>query len=107
MNDEPPLVCICLPTYNAALTVRQTLNSILAQTYTNLVVHVSDNASTDDTLKVIESFADSRVKIHRHSINVGGEGNFDRCIQLAEGKYTAIFHSDDIYEPEMVAKQVD
>ncbi|MDP3372034.1 MAG: glycosyltransferase family A protein [Candidatus Paracaedibacteraceae bacterium] len=101
-----PLVCICVPTYNAAGTVRETLVSILAQSYPNLVVHVSDNASTDDTLQVIESIADPRVTIHRHEENIGGEGNFNRCIQLAEGKYTAIFHADDVYEPDMVAKQV-
>ncbi len=105
-RQELPLVCICIPTYNAAFTVRETLASILAQTYPNLVVHVSDNASTDETLKVIESFANQRITIHRHDVNVGGEGNFNRCIQLAEGKYTAIFHADDIYEPDMVAKQV-
>lgn len=106
MSDELPLVCICLPTYNAASTVRETLESILAQTYPNLVVHVSDNASTDDTLKIIESLADSRVTIHRHADNIGAEGNFNRCIQLAEGEYTAIFHADDIYEPDIVTKQV-
>jgi glycosyltransferase involved in cell wall biosynthesis len=101
-----PLVCICIPTYNAAGTVREMLASILAQSYPNLVVHVSDNASTDGTLKVIELIADSRVTIHRFAENIGGEGNFNRCIQLAEGKYTAIFHADDIYEPNMVSKQV-
>jgi len=101
-----PLVCICIPTYNAADTVGETLKSILAQTYPNLVVHVSDNASTDETLSVIESIADSRVTIHRYAENIGGEGNFNRCIQLAEGEYTALFHADDIYEPDMVAKQV-
>ena len=106
MSDKPPLVCICVPTYNAASTVRETLESILAQTYANLVVHVSDNASTDDTLKVIESISDQRITIHRQKENIGGEGNFNRCIQLATGKYTAIFHADDVYEPNMVAKQV-
>lgn len=106
MNNELPLVCICIPTYNAAATIRETLVSILAQTYPNLIVHISDNASTDDTLKVIGLTADSRVIIHRNAENIGGEGNFNRCIQLAEGKYTAIFHADDIYEPEIVAKQV-
>ena len=103
---EQPLVCICIPTYNAAGTVRETLLSILSQTYPNLVMHNSDNASTDDTLQVIASIADPRVIIHRHAENIGGEENFNRCIQLAEGKYAAIFHADDIYEPEMVAKQV-
>lgn len=101
-----PLVCICIPTYNAAATIRETLKSILAQTYRNLVVHVSDNASTDGTLNIIETLADSRVHVHPNTENIGGEGNFNRCIQLAEGKYAAIFHADDIYEPDMVAKQV-
>lgn len=101
-----PLVCICVPTYNAAATIRETLESVLAQTYRNLVIHVSDNASTDDTLKIVESVADARVHIHRQEKNVGAEGNFNRCIQMAEGKYTAIFHADDIYEPDMVARQV-
>ena len=106
MRDECPLVCICLPTFNAAATVCETLTSILAQTYPNLVVHVSDNASTDNTLNLIESLNDSRIIIHRNLENIGGEGNFTRCIQIAEGKYTAIFHADDVYEPEMVSREV-
>lgn len=101
-----PLVCICIPTYNAAATIRESLKSILAQTYPNLVIHVLDNASTDGTMNAIESIADLRVCIHPNAENIGGEGNFNRCIQLAEGKFTAIFHADDVYESDMVAKQV-
>lgn len=101
-----PLVCICVPTYNASTTVAETLESILAQTYETIIVHVSDNASTDDTLQVVESIVDSRLFVHRNRENVGGEGNFTRCIGLASGKYTAIFHADDIYEPNIIAKQV-
>lgn len=104
--SDLPLVCICVPTYNAEATIRETLESILAQSYGNIIVHISDNASTDDTLKVIEAITDSRVSIHQHDVNVGGEGNFTRCVQLATGKYTAIFHADDIYESDMVAKQI-
>lgn len=106
MNKTVPLVCICIPTYNTATTIRETLQSVLAQTYSNFVIHVSDNASTDETLKLVESFSDPRITIHRNDVNAGGEGNFNRCIELAEGKYTAIFHADDLYEPDMVAKQV-
>ncbi len=106
MRDHPPLVCICIPTYNAAATIRETLKSILDQSYPNLVIHVSDNASTDDTLKVVESVSDGRVHLHRQDKNIGAEGNFNRCIQLAEGKYTAIYHADDLYEPDMVSSQV-
>lgn len=106
MSGCSPLVCICIPTYNAAATIVETLTSICAQSHTNLVIHISDNASTDDTLKVIGAIADPRITIHRQEKNIGAEGNFNRCIQLAEGKYTAIFHADDVYEPDMVAKQV-
>lgn len=102
-----PLVSICIPTYNAAATIRETLNSIVNQTYKNLHIQIVDNASSDNTLKIVSEFDDHRLTIHRHDTNVGGEGNFNRCIQLATGKYTAIYHADDIYEPEMAQRQVD
>lgn len=103
---ENPLISICIPTYNAARTIRETIASILAQTYPNLLVHVSDNASTDNTLEIIRSFNDPRIIIHEHIKNVGGEENFNRCIQYAEGDFTAIFHSDDIYDSKIAASQV-
>lgn len=106
MSNELPLVCICVPTYNVAITVREALESILTQTYPNLVVHVSDNASTDETLRVVESILDARIHVHRNIENIGAEGNFTKCIQLATGKYTAIFHADDIYDSAMIAKEV-
>jgi glycosyltransferase involved in cell wall biosynthesis len=106
MYNEGSLVCICIPTYNAVNTIRDTLDSVLAQTHSNLIVHISDNASTDETLKIVGSVSDQRIRIHRQESNIGAEANFSRCIQLAEGKYTAIFHADDIYEPDMVEKQV-
>ncbi len=104
---EMPLVCVCIPTYNSEGTIRETLESILNQTYSNLVVHISDNASTDSTIKIVNSIVDQRIHIHQNDVNVGGEGNFTRCIKLSTGKYTVIFHADDIYECDMVAKQVD
>lgn len=63
MSSDLPLVCICIPTYNAEATIRETLASILGQTYSNLVIHISDNASTDGTLMVVESMRDSRVRM--------------------------------------------
>jgi glycosyltransferase involved in cell wall biosynthesis len=107
MLDESPLVCICVPTFNVAGTVKETLDSIVAQTYQNMVIHISDNASTDGTVNVVKSVSDNRIQIHCNSENLGGEGNFTRCIELAEGKYTAIFHADDLYNPEMVSRQVN
>ncbi|MFY9259942.1 MAG: glycosyltransferase [Gallionella sp.] len=105
-SGSPPLVSICVPTYNVANTVQETLASILSQTYPNITVNISDNASTDETLKVVASMKETRIHVHPQAKNIGAEGNFTRCIQLATGKYTAIFHADDIYESEIVAKQV-
>ena len=101
------LVCICIPTYNAEKTISATLHSVLTQTHRNLIVLVIDNNSTDGTVAVVESFVDNRITLHCNSVNVGGEGNFNRCIALSKGKYTAIYHADDIYESTMVAAQVE
>lgn len=106
MTTEQPLVSICVPAYNAAETIAETLDSILKQSYPNILIHVSENASIDNTLQVLESIDDERIIIHRNAVNVSGEDNFNRCIEIAEGKYTAIFHADDVYETDMVAKQV-
>ena len=100
------LVCICIPTYNSALTIRESLLSITEQNYSNLKIKVVDNNSTDDTITIVSSIADDRIELYRNSFNVGAEGNFNRCIELSEGKYTAIFHADDVYESQMVARQV-
>jgi len=103
-----PLVCVCVPAYNSEKTLPATLDSILEQTYRNLTVLVVDNASTDATAGIADSYAarDARVRVERCAENVGGEGNFTRCLQLASGDYTAIYHSDDVYEPAMVEEQV-
>lgn len=102
-----PLVTVCIPTYNSALTLGETLESILAQSYVNLEIWVVDNASTDQTIKIAKTYKDKRIKIHINQQNIGAEGNFNTCIGLANGKYTAIYHADDIYTPEMVCEQVD
>lgn len=103
-----PLVRICVPTYNAGKTLGETLDSILGQTYGNLQVFIVDNASTDNTLEVAGAYAakDARVSVLRNGANTGAEGNFTRCLQLAAGDYTAVFHSDDIYTPRMVEEEV-
>ncbi len=105
-KSTQPLVCICIPTYNAEKTLTTTLESVLSQTYPNLLVQVVDNASTDNTVAVAHSFSDPRLSVCPNLDNVGGEGNFNRCITLSKGKYTAIYHADDLYEPTMVEKQV-
>lgn len=99
-------VCICIPTFNAAGTIAKTIDSLLKQTYLNYELHIVDNASEDLTLDIVRSYKDPRIFIHRSAENIGPEGNFNRCIELMNGEFSAIYHSDDIYHPNMLFKQV-
>ena len=103
-----PMVCVCVPTYNAGSTLGEAMDSFLGQTYGNLQVFIVDNASTDNTLEIAGAYArkNARVRIFRNDVNIGAEGNFTRCLQLAAGDYTAIFHADDVYTPRMVEDEV-
>lgn len=106
-KDTLPLVSICIPTYNSGATLGETLTSVIGQSYPRLEILVVDNASTDNTIKLASGFDDPRIRIHRNAENIGAEGNFNRCIELARGAYTAIYHADDLYTAQMVAEQVD
>ncbi len=95
-----------MPTYNAEKTVMSTLQSILNQTYHHLEILVVDNASTDNTPGLLQQINDSRLVIHKNERNIGGEQNWSKCIQLANGEYIAVFHAAELYLPNMVEKQV-
>ena len=107
MSD--PLVCVCIPCYNNALTIAQTLQSIVSQSYSNLLIKVFDNASSDTTRDIVQRFIkqDSRIQLYTRESTVSGEDNFNTCIAEAEGEFAAIFHSDDVYENSIITAQVD
>jgi len=107
-SQKNPLVSICIPTYNNARFLRESLDSIVNQTYSNKEIIISDNASTDETEKIAKEYVKKyKVKYYKNEKNIGGEANFTRCIELANGEYIAIFHSDDLYLLDMVKKQVE
>jgi glycosyltransferase involved in cell wall biosynthesis len=99
-------VNVCIPTHNDEKTIATTLRSVISQTYPNISITVVDNCSTDGTRDAAESVFDSRCTFLGSDRNIGAEGNFTRCIQLAKGDYTAIYHADDIYDPIMISEQV-
>lgn len=101
-----PRVTIGVPTFNAEATLAETLTSLLGQTHEDLEVLVSDNASTDDTVRIAEKFDDPRLRIVVHEENLGAEANSQGCWERARGEFTGIFHADDVYEPPVVARQV-
>lgn len=107
IKTSGPLVSVCVPTYNDGPFVLASLVSILNQTYTNLEILVGDDASTDNTPEIIRSLQDPRLHYQRNSTNLGQFENVNRLIRCARGEYIAIYHSDDIYEPQIVEKEVD
>lgn len=98
MIDAPPLVSICIPTYNRARMAGKAIDSALAQTYQNIEVVVVDNASSDDIESLIAAYHDPRLKFYKNGKNLGLFGNFNRCIELAQGTYVHILHSDDFID---------
>lgn len=101
-----PLVCICIPCYNAEKTIIETLESIRMQTYPNIEIHIFDNASSDQTVEIVGAVPDGRTFLHSAESTSTAESNFTRCLNLGRGEYTAIFHADDLYLPEMIEKEV-
>ncbi|UUX91668.1 glycosyltransferase family 2 protein [Methanoplanus endosymbiosus] len=104
--SESPLVSICIPTFNRAGMVGKAIESALSQTYQNIEVIVVDNASTDNIEEFVASFDDSRLKFVKNEENLGLFGNFNRCIDLYNGSFLHILHSDDYIDKDFTEKCV-
>lgn len=102
-----PLVSICIPCYNSENTIGRTIQSVLDQTYPNLEIIVSDNASTDRTVEVVRQIQDDRIKLFINETNVGMTKNFKAAISRSSGRYVKCLCADDIIAPECVEKQVN
>lgn len=108
MNRNSPLVVIGVPVRNGASFLQQTLDSLLAQTYANFELVISDNASTDETANICRSFLrDRRVRYHRSSDNVGASRNINSLFTQARGEYFKLAAADDLHEPTYVERCVD
>ncbi|HVE88935.1 MAG TPA: glycosyltransferase family 2 protein [Burkholderiaceae bacterium] len=94
------LVTIGLPVFNSERYLRQSLDSLLAQTFSNFVLIISDNASTDGTARICQQYAaaDSRIQYSRNEINIGLPCNFNRVARLAQSRYLKWSTADDVWE---------
>lgn len=101
-----PVVTVVIPTYNHAHFLRDALNALCAQTYTDWEAIVVNNFSEDDTVAVVESFGDPRIRLENFRNNglIGASRN--RGIALARGNYVAFLDSDDTWYPEKLMRCV-
>ena len=107
--SSSPLVTIGLPVYDSKRYVEQSLNSLLAQTYTDFVLVISDNASKDGTADICKRYAaaDSRVKYYRNDVNIGNPRNFNRVADLTTTKYLKWSTADDFWEPTFLERAME
>lgn len=109
MADDRPLVSIGLPVYNGEQFLRQTLDSLLGQTYENLELIVSDNASTDGTGEICREYAgrDQRIHYYINAVNCGGAANMNRVFALSSGDYFMWASDEDYWAPDYVRSCMD
>lgn len=99
-------VSVIMPTYNAELFLKETIASILAQTYQNFELIIIDDGSTDNSKAVIDSFGDPRIK-YLYQENHGGPSKARNYgLREATGKYIFIFDSDDLMRPDKIELSV-
>jgi len=92
---ERPLFTIAIPTFNRAQWLRDCIVAALAQEFGSFEVIVSDNASSDETADVLTQFSDRRLIVIRQPRNLGPIGNWNACLEAANGVYIVILSDDD------------
>jgi glycosyltransferase involved in cell wall biosynthesis len=105
-DSTSPLVSICIPTFNAARWIKDCLGSALAQTYAPLEVLILDDASTDETVELIHSVDDERIRLQVNEQNIGLVPNWNKCIEMSRGDFIKFLFHDDILYPDCVGKMM-
>ena len=103
-----PQVSILIPVFNRKNYIAQCIQSALDQSFADHEIVVVDNASDDGTWEICQQFAalDPRVRVFRNEENIGPVRNWIRCAQEARGHYSKMLFSDDLLEPDCVARML-
>ena len=100
------LVSIIMPSYNTANYIKDTINSVISQTYTEWELLIIDDCSPDNSNEIIESYKDSRIRLLKNSSNLGAALSRNYGLREAKGKYIAFIDSDDTWSSDKLEKQV-
>lgn len=108
MTAQSPLVTIGFLTYNSAETVRDALDSLLAQDYPNIELLIRDDVSSDDSYEICKSYAEKHdvIELTRNRENLGQYGNLNRLLQDVRGDYFLWACPDDAWDASYVSKCV-
>lgn len=104
MND---LVSIIMPSYNTGRFIEETIETVLAQSYSNWELIIVDDCSDDNTNEVVEQYlADERIHYIKNNTNSGAAVSRNRALREAKGRWIAFLDSDDLWEPLKLEKQI-
>ncbi|MDE6365975.1 MAG: glycosyltransferase, partial [Muribaculaceae bacterium] len=99
-----PIVSVCMPMYNASSYLRECIDSVLEQTFTDFELLIADDGSTDDSVAIVKSYADPRIRLicRQHDYIA----TLNCLIDEARGKYIARMDADDVMLPSRLQRQV-
>ena len=100
------LVSIITPVYNSEKFVKETIESVLNQTYKNVELILVDDCSKDNSKTVIESINHDRIKYFLQEKNMGAGVARNKALEVSNGQYVAFLDADDLWEPEKLEKQL-
>jgi glycosyltransferase involved in cell wall biosynthesis len=101
-------VCVLIPNYNNASYIGQCLQSVLTQTLEDWEIVVGDNASTDNSVAMVEGFHDRRIRVVRRPRTIGWVANVNLLLsEINTSPYVAVLHSDDWWEPAFLETSVE
>ena len=105
---ETPLVSVVMPVYNGERFLAEAVDSILAQTFSDLELIVVDDGSTDGTQEILSDYErrDRRVRVHRHTRNQGISATRNQGCRMARGSFIAVMDADDVSLPRRIEAQV-
>ena len=104
-----PMISVGIPVYNGERYIKDSIESILSQTYSDFELIISDNASTDKTISICKEYAnqDKRIKLHLNNNNIGASGNFRKVFELSSGKYFKWQCHDDTCSRNMLQEALE
>src|SRR3989338_3818100 len=103
-----PLVSIVTPTFNRVGSLREAIESVLAQTFSDWELIIVDDGSTDDTRQMVAQYQAQEPRIrYAYQLNSGASAARNRALGLAQGEFVAFLDDDDFWLPEKLTKQID
>ncbi|MFB1421494.1 glycosyltransferase family 2 protein [Citrobacter freundii] len=105
MRNE--VVSIVMPAYNAEKYIKESINSVMAQDFQNWRLYIVDDASSDNTVDIINGFCDKRITLIYNEKNLGVARSRNRALNMCAGKYITFLDSDDIWCKDKLSKQLE